>query len=51
MAVKSRENAMTPYMKAAGVAAAVAAALGSNSAWAQEKAEPTTLDEVVVTAQ
>ena len=42
---------MTPYMKAAGVAAAVAAALGTNSAWAQEKAEPTTLDEVVVTAQ
>jgi outer membrane cobalamin receptor len=38
-------------MKAAGVAAAVAAALGTNSAWAQEKAEPTTLDEVVVTAQ
>src|SRR5678810_995455 len=42
---------MTPYIKAAGVAAAVAAALGTNSAWAQERSGPTNLDEIVVTAQ
>jgi len=42
---------MTPYFKAVGVAAAVATALGTNSAWAQEKPEATNLDEVVVTAQ
>ena len=42
---------MTPYFKAMGVAAAVATALGTNSAWAQEKVEATNLDEVVVTAQ
>ena len=42
---------MTPYFKVAAVAAAVAATLGTNSVWAQEKAEITNLDEVVVTAQ
>jgi outer membrane cobalamin receptor len=42
---------MTPYFKVMGVAAAVATALGTNSVWAQEKPEPTNLDEVVVTAQ
>ena len=42
---------MTPYFKVVGVAAAVAAALGTNSVWAQEKPEATNLDEVVVTAQ
>jgi iron complex outermembrane recepter protein len=42
---------MTPFMKAAGVAAAVATALGTNSAWSQEKPAPTNLDEIVVTAQ
>jgi len=42
---------MTPYFKVIGVAAAVAAALGTNSVWAQEKPEVTNLDEVVVTAQ
>src|SRR6185503_4372679 len=42
---------MTPFMKAAGVAAAVATALGTNSAWAQEKPAPMNLDEIVVTAQ
>jgi iron complex outermembrane receptor protein len=39
---------MTPYSK---VAAAVATALMTNSAWSQDKPEPTNLDEVVVTAQ
>lgn len=42
---------MTPYSKVAGVAAAVAATLGTNPAWAQEKPETTNLEEVVVTAQ
>src|SRR5262245_60605700 len=42
---------MTPYFKVVGVAAAVAAALGTQSAWAQEQPETTNLDEVVVTAQ
>jgi len=42
---------MTPYYRAVGVAAAVAAALGSNSAWAQEQQQTTNLDEIVVTAQ
>jgi len=42
---------MTPYFKSMGVAAAVAAALGTNATWAQEKDEATNLDEVVVTAQ
>ncbi len=39
---------MTPYSK---VAAAVATALMTNSAWSQDKPEATNLDEVVVTAQ
>ena len=39
---------MTPYSK---VAAAVATALMTNSAWSQDKSEATNLDEVVVTAQ
>src|SRR6187431_2871296 len=42
---------MTPYYRPASVAAAVATALMTNSAWAQEKPEATNLDEVVVTAQ
>ena len=42
---------MTPYYRSASVAAAVATALMTNSAWAQEKPEATNLDEVVVTAQ
>ena len=42
---------MTPYYRPASVAAAVATALMTNSAWAQEKPESTNLDEVVVTAQ
>ena len=42
---------MTPYYKTGSVAAAVATALMTNSAWAQEKPEATNLDEVVVTAQ
>ncbi len=47
---------MTPYSKHVGVAklvgvtAAVAAALGTTSAWAQDQ-EATNLDEVIVTAQ
>jgi len=41
---------MTPNFKLVGVAAAVAAALGTTSAWAQEP-EATNLDEVIVTAQ
>ena len=41
---------MTPYSRNA-VAAAVATALMTNSAWAQDKPEATNLDEVVVTAQ
>src|SRR6187455_2393723 len=41
---------MTPNFKLVGVAAAVAAALGTTSAWAQEQ-EATNLDEVIVTAQ
>ena len=41
---------MTPYSKSA-IAAAVTAALMSQSVWAQEKSDATTLDEVVVTAQ
>jgi iron complex outermembrane recepter protein len=39
---------MTRYSK---VAAAVATALMTNSAWAQDKSGPTNLDEIVVTAQ
>ena len=39
---------MTPYSK---VAAAVATALMTNSAWSQDKSGPTNLDEIVVTAQ
>ena len=42
---------MIPYYRPASVAAAVATALMTNSAWAQEKPEATNLDEVVVTAQ
>src|SRR6188508_1237240 len=42
---------MTPYYRPASVAAAVATALMTNSAWGQEKPEATNLDEVVVTAQ
>jgi len=42
---------MTPYFRATQVAAAVAAVLGTSSAWAQEKNDATNLDEVVVTAQ
>src|SRR6187399_2028919 len=42
---------MTPYYRPASVAAAVATALMTNSAWAQEKPEATNLDEVIVTAQ
>jgi len=38
---------MTPNFKLVGVAAAVAAALGTTSAWAQEQ-EATNLDEVIV---
>jgi outer membrane cobalamin receptor len=47
---------MTPYSKhvgvakLVGVAAAVAAALGTTSAWAQDQ-EAANLDEVIVTAQ
>jgi len=41
---------MTPYSKSA-IAAAVTAALMSQSAWSQEASTPTNLDEVVVTAQ
>src|SRR5262245_43037976 len=41
---------MTPNFKFVGVAAAVAAALGTSSAWAQDQ-EATNLDEVIVTAQ
>src|SRR5678816_2295573 len=39
------------YHRAVGVAAAVAAALGTNAAWAQEQQQTTNLDEIVVTAQ
>jgi len=41
---------MTPYFKV-GVAAAVAAVLGTNSVWAQDKTDASNLDEIVVTAQ
>ena len=41
---------MTPNFKLVGVAAAVAAALGTSSVWAQDQ-EATNLDEVIVTAQ
>jgi iron complex outermembrane recepter protein len=42
---------MTPNFRNYRVAGAVATALMTNSAWAQEKPEVSTLDEVVVTAQ
>jgi len=42
---------MTPKFRNVQVAGAVAAALVSHSAWAQEKPEATNLEEVVVTAQ
>src|SRR5690349_18483655 len=42
---------MTPYFKVASVAAAVAATLGTNATWAQEKTDVSNLDEIVVTAQ
>ena len=37
---------MTPYFKV-GVAAAVAAVLGTNSVWAQDKTDASNLDEIV----
>ena len=51
MAEKSRENAMTPYFRAVGVAAAVAAALMTQFRLGAGQARATNLDEVVVTAQ
>src|SRR5687768_15947787 len=48
--IRAGEKSMSPYSKAA-VAAAVTTALMVQTAWSQEKAEATNLDEILVTAQ